>query len=50
MSLDLAIVFVASVVTTFNPRPLAAVNVLMVLPDPKRLMLGYWLGWFRGHL
>lgn len=44
MSRDLAIVFVASLVATFNPTLLAAVTVMMVLPRPKRLMLGCLLG------
>jgi hypothetical protein len=44
MSRDLAIVFVASVLATFNPSLLAAVTVMLLLPNPKRLMLGYLLG------
>ena len=44
MSRDLAIVFVASMLATFNPSLLAAVTVMLLLPNPKRLMLGYLLG------
>ena len=28
----------------FNPTLLAAVTVMMLLPNPKKLMLGYLLG------
>ncbi len=44
MSRDLAIVFFASVLAMLNPSLLAAVTVMMLLPNPKRLMLGYLLG------
>ena len=44
MTRDLAIVFFASVVATLNPSLLAAVTVMLLLPNPKRLMLGYLLG------
>lgn len=44
MSRDLAIVFIASAVAMLNPSLLAAVTVMLLLPNPKRLMLGYLLG------
>ena len=28
----------------FNPTELAAITVMLLLPNPERLMLGYWLG------
>ncbi len=44
MNRDLTVVFFSSVVATFNPSLLAAVTVMLLLPHPKRLMLGYLLG------
>ena len=44
MNRDLTIVFLSSLVATFNPSLLAAVTVMLLLPHPKRLMLGYLLG------
>jgi hypothetical protein len=44
MSSDLVDVFVLSLVAIFNPSLLAAVTVMLLLPNPKRLMLGYVLG------
>jgi hypothetical protein len=44
MNRDLVIVFFSSVLATFNPSLLAAVTVMLLLPHPKRLMLGYLLG------
>ena len=44
MSSDLLDVFVLSLVAMFNPSLLAAVTVMLLLPNPKRLMLGYVLG------
>jgi hypothetical protein len=41
---DLASIFLLSLLAMFNPTLLAAVAVLMLLPDPKKLMLGYLLG------
>jgi Sap-like sulfolipid-1-addressing protein len=41
---DLVRVFVAAAVATLNPSLLAAVTVMLLLPRPKRLMLGYLLG------
>jgi hypothetical protein len=41
---DLASIFLLSLVAMFNPTLLAAVTVLMLLPEPKKLMLGYLLG------
>ena len=28
----------------FNPTEIAATTVMLLLPSPERLMLGYWLG------
>ena len=44
MSSDLVDVFLLSLVAMFNPSLLAAVTVVLLLPNPKRLMLGYVLG------
>jgi len=44
MSSDLVDVFLLSLVAIFNPSLLAAVTVMLLLPNPKRLMLGYVLG------
>ncbi|MFZ0377415.1 MAG: hypothetical protein WAL38_06260, partial [Solirubrobacteraceae bacterium] len=44
MSSDLVDVFVLSLVAMLNPTLLAAVTVMLLLPNPKRLMLGYLLG------
>lgn len=44
MSSDLADVFLLSLVATLNPTLLAAVTVMLLMPNPKRLMLGYLLG------
>ena len=44
MSSDLVDVFLLSLVAMFNPSQLAAVTVMLLLPNPKRLMLGYVLG------
>lgn len=41
---DLASIFVLSLAAMFTPTLLAAVTVMMLLPNPKRLMLGYLLG------
>lgn len=41
---DLGSIFLLSLVAMFNPTLLAAVTVLLLLPNPKRLMLGYLLG------
>jgi hypothetical protein len=41
---SLAIVFLSSLVATFNPSLLAAVSVMLLLPHPERLMTGYLLG------
>jgi hypothetical protein len=37
-------VFVLSLAAMFNPSLLAALTVMMLLPSPKRLMIGYLLG------
>ena len=44
MSSNLLDVFLLSLVAIFNPSLLAAVTVMLLLPNPKRLMLGYVLG------
>jgi hypothetical protein len=41
---DLINVFALSLVAMFNPSLLAALTVMLLLPHPKRLMLGYLLG------
>src|SRR4051812_19799373 len=44
MSSDLVSIFLLSLLAMFNPSLLAAVTVMLLLPSPKRLMLGYLLG------
>jgi hypothetical protein len=44
MSSDLVDIFLLSLVSMFNPSLLAAVTVMLLLTNPKRLMLGYLLG------
>jgi hypothetical protein len=44
LSGDLSSIFVLSLLAMFTPTLLAAVTVMMLLPNPKRLMLGYLLG------
>ncbi len=44
MSNDLVSVFLLSLVAVLNPTLLAAVTVMLLMPNPKRLMLGYLLG------
>ncbi len=44
MSNDLLAVLVLSLVALANPTLLAAVTVMMLIPNPKRLMVGYLLG------
>ncbi len=41
---DLLSVFLLSLLAMFNPTLLAAVTVMLLLPSPKKLMLGYLLG------
>ena len=41
---DLVSVFLLSLVAMFNPTLLAAVTVMLLMANPKRLMLGYLLG------
>ena len=38
-----AIVLLA-ITAAFNPTEIAATTVMLLLPSPERLMLGYWLG------
>ncbi len=44
MSGDLSSIFVLSLLAMFTPALLAAVTIMMLLPNPKKLMLGYLLG------
>lgn len=44
MNTDLATILLSAVLATLNPSLLAAVTVMLLLPNPKRLMLGYLLG------
>src|SRR5262249_31504847 len=44
MSNDLLAVFLLSLLAMLNPSLLAAVTVMLLLPSPKRLMVGYLLG------
>ncbi|MGE5281714.1 MAG: GAP family protein [Chloroflexota bacterium] len=41
---DLAQVFLLALLAMFNPTLLAVVTLMLLLPSPKRLMLGYLLG------
>jgi hypothetical protein len=41
---ELTSIFLLALVAMFTPTLLAAVTVMMLLPNPKRLMLGYLLG------
>src|SRR3954452_11543592 len=41
---DLGSIFVLSLAAMFTPTLLAAATVMMLLPETKRLMLGYLLG------
>jgi Sap, sulfolipid-1-addressing protein len=43
-SSDLLEIFALALIATANPSLLAAVTVMLLLPHPKRLMLGYLLG------
>jgi hypothetical protein len=44
MTNNLLDVFLLSLLAMFNPSLLAAVTVMLLLPNPKRLMVGYLLG------
>ncbi len=44
MNRDVGLVLISAVIATLNPSLLAAVTVMLLLPHPKRLMLGYLLG------
>ena len=44
MSNQLLDIFLLSLLAMFNPSLLAAVTVMLLLPNPKRLMAGYLLG------
>jgi Sap, sulfolipid-1-addressing protein len=37
-------VFLLSLTAAVNPTLVAATTIMLLLPDPKRLMFGYWLG------
>jgi hypothetical protein len=41
---DLTEIFLLALLAMFNPTLLAAVTLMLLLPSPKRLMLGYLLG------
>jgi hypothetical protein len=41
---DLAQIFLLSLLAMFNPTLLAAVTLILLMPKPKRLMVGYLLG------
>jgi hypothetical protein len=41
---DLVSIFLLALLAMFNPTLLAAVTVMLLLPNPKKLMLGYLLG------
>jgi|SRR5689334_7738775 len=41
---DLAQIFLLSLLAMFNPTLLAAVTLMLLMPKPKRLMVGYLLG------
>jgi Sap, sulfolipid-1-addressing protein len=44
VSTDLVDIFLLSLLAMFNPTLLAAATIMMLMPNPKRLMLGYLLG------
>jgi Sap, sulfolipid-1-addressing protein len=44
MNSNLTVVLSSAVVATFNPSLLAAVTIMLLLPQRKRLMLGYLVG------
>jgi hypothetical protein len=44
MNSQLVDIFLLSLFAMFNPSLLAAVTVMLLLPNPKRLMVGYLLG------
>ncbi len=44
MSSDLVDIFLLSLAAMFNPTLLAAVTIMVLMPNPKRLLLGYVLG------
>jgi hypothetical protein len=44
MNSELVDIFLLSLSAMFNPSLLAALTVMLLLPNPKRLMLGYLLG------
>ena len=37
-------VVLLSLISAINPTLLVATTVMLLLPHPERLMLGYWLG------
>lgn len=44
MAKDLTSVLLSAVLATLNPSLLGAVTVMLILPHPRKLMLGYLLG------
>ena len=49
MSGELPDIFALSLVAVANPTLLAATTVMMLLPNPRRLMAGYLLGAYTIH-
>ena len=41
---DVFSIFLLSLLAMFNPTLLAAVTIMMLLPEPRRLIAGYLLG------
>jgi cytochrome c biogenesis protein CcdA len=41
---DVFSIFLLSLLAMFNPTLLAAVTIMMLLPDPRKLLIGYLLG------
>jgi Sap, sulfolipid-1-addressing protein len=50
MSGDIGVIVVSSLLAMVNPSLLAATTVMLLLPNPKRLMLGYLLGAYTSSL
>jgi hypothetical protein len=44
MNSQLVAIFLLSLSAMLNPSLLAALTVMLLLPNPKRLMVGYLLG------
>ncbi len=50
MNRDVVVVLFSAIVATLNPSLLAAVTVMLLLPHPRRLMVGYLLGAYSSSL